>query len=83
MMLHLFLILYSFENISWHYSTILKIFNNMGNFFCTKTKKIHLVHWMTQRDSMEREAAGGVQDWEHVYTRGGFMLLYGETNTIL
>ena len=24
----------------------------------------------------------GVQDWEHVYTRGGFMLMYGKTNTI-
>ena len=25
----------------------------------------------------------GVQDWEHAYTRGGFMLMYGKTNTIL
>ena len=25
----------------------------------------------------------GVQDWEHVYTRGGFMLMYGKTNTVL
>ena len=25
----------------------------------------------------------GVQDWEHVYTRGGFMLMSGKTNTIL
>ena len=25
----------------------------------------------------------GVQDWEHVYTRGRFMLMYGKTNTIL
>ena len=25
----------------------------------------------------------GVQEWEHVYTRGGFMLMYGKTNTIL
>ena len=25
----------------------------------------------------------GVQDWEHVCTHGGFMLLYGKTNTIL
>ena len=31
-----------------------------------------------------REGGGrGVQDWEHVYTRGGFMLMYGKTNTIL
>ena len=25
----------------------------------------------------------GVQDWEHVYTCGRFMLMYGKTNTIL
>ena len=25
----------------------------------------------------------GVQDWEHMYTRGRFMLMYGKTNTIL
>ena len=25
----------------------------------------------------------GVQDGEHVYTHGGFMLMYGKTNTIL
>ena len=42
-----------------------------------------LVHW----DDPERwygEGGGrGVQDWEHVYTRGRFMLMYGKTNTIL
>ena len=37
----------------------------------------------TQRDGMGREEAGGVQDGEHVYTRGGFMLMYGKNNTIL
>ena len=43
-----------------------------------------LVHW----DDLEGWYGeggweGGVQDWEHVYTRGGFMLMYGKTNTIL
>ena len=42
-----------------------------------------LVHW----DDPERwygEGGGrGVQDWEHVYTRGRFMLMYGKTNTVL
>ena len=42
-----------------------------------------LVHW----DDPERwygEGGGkGVQDGEHVYTRGGFMLMYDKTNTIL
>ena len=32
----------------------------------------------------EWEGGGrGVQDWKHVYTRGGFMLMYGKTKTIL
>ena len=30
-----------------------------------------------------REVGGGVQDGEHVYTHGGFLLMYGKTNTIL
>ena len=38
---------------------------------------------MTRRDGMGREVGGGVQDGEHVYTRGGFMLMCGRTNTIL
>ena len=35
-----------------------------------------LVHW----DDPER---WGVQDWEHIYTHGRFMLMYGKTNTVL
>ena len=37
---------------------------------------------MTQRDGMGREAEE-VYNGEHVYTHGGFMLMYGKTNTIL
>ena len=38
-----------------------------------------------QRDGTGREKGGGrrVQSGEHVYTCGGFMLIYGKTNTIL
>ena len=32
---------------------------------------------MTQRDGM------GIQDAEHIYTRGGFMSMCGKTNTVL
>ena len=42
-----------------------------------------LVHW---DDPEGRNGEGGVrevQDGEHVYTCGGFMLMYGKTNTIL
>ena len=42
-----------------------------------------LVHW----DDSERwywEGGGReVRDWEHVYISGGFMLMYGKTNTVL
>ena len=36
---------------------------------------------MTQRDGTGREVEE-VQDGDHVYTRGGFMLMYGKTNII-
>ena len=42
-----------------------------------------LVHW----DDPERwygEGGGrGVQNWELMYTHGGFMSMYGKTNTVL
>ena len=38
---------------------------------------------MNQRDGMGREIGGGVQDGEHMYTRGRLMSVYGKTNTIL
>ena len=42
-----------------------------------------LVHWDDLEGWDGREVGGGVQDGEHIYTRGGFMLMYGKTNTIL
>ena len=42
-----------------------------------------LVHW-GDPEVWYREGGGrGVQYGEHVYTHGGFMLMYGKTNTIL
>ena len=42
---------------------------------------------LVHRDEPEgwyREGGGsGVQDGEHMYTRGRFMLMYGKTNTIV
>ena len=32
---------------------------------------------MTQRDDMGRVFGRGVQDWELMYTHGGFVLMYG------
>ena len=42
-----------------------------------------LVHW-DDPEGWDRELGGrGVQDGEHMYTRGGFMSVYGQTNTKL
>ena len=42
-----------------------------------------LVHW-DDPEGWYREGGGRrVQDGEHVYACGGFMLIYGKTNTIL
>ena len=42
-----------------------------------------LVHWDDPEGWYGEGGARGVQDGEHVYTRGRFMLMYGKTNTIL
>ena len=41
------------------------------------------VHWNDLEGWYGEGGERGVQDGEHVYTRGGFMLMYGKTNTIL
>ena len=42
-----------------------------------------LVHW-DDPEGWDGEGGGWeVQDGEHMYTRGGFMSVYGKTNTIL
>ena len=47
------------------------------------TGSLGLVHWDDPEGWYGEGGGMGVQDWEHVYTRGGFMLMYGKTNTIL
>ena len=42
-----------------------------------------LVYWVDPEGWYGEGGGRGVQNWEHVYTRGGFMLMYGKTNTIL
>ena len=42
-----------------------------------------LKHWDDPEGWDEEGGGRGVQDGEHVYTRGRFMLMYGKTNTIL
>ena len=55
------------KNIYFCFSDYVKAFD------CVKHKK-----------PVDREGGGrGVQEREHVYTHGRFMLMYGKTNTIL
>ena len=42
-----------------------------------------LVHWDDLEGWFWGEGSRGIRDWEHVYTRDGFMLICGKTNTIL
>ena len=42
-----------------------------------------LMHWEYPEGWYGEGRERGVQDGERVYTRGGFMSMYGKTNTIL
>ena len=42
-----------------------------------------LVHWDDPEGWYGEEGGRGVQDGEHVYTCGGFISIFGKTNTIL
>ena len=47
------------------------------------TGSLGLVHWDDPEGWYGEGGGRGVQDGEHVYTRGRFMLMYGKINTIL
>ena len=42
-----------------------------------------LVHWDDPEGWYRQGGGSGVQEWEHMYSHGGFMLMYGKMNTIL
>ena len=42
-----------------------------------------MVHWDDSEGWYGEGCGRGAQEWEHVYTRSRFMLMYGKTNTIL
>ena len=48
-----------------------------------ETGCLGLVHWDDPNGWDGKRRGRGVQDGEHMYTRGGFMSMYGKTNTIL
>ena len=47
------------------------------------TGSLGLVHWDDPEGWYGEGSGRGIQDWEHVYIGGGFMLMYGKNNTIL
>ena len=47
------------------------------------TGSLGLVHWDDPEGWYGEGGGSGVQDWEHVYTHGRFMSMYGKTNTVL
>ena len=47
------------------------------------TESSGLVHWDDPEGWHGKGGGREVQDGEHVYTCGGFMSMYGKTNTIL
>ena len=48
-----------------------------------KTGCSGLVHWDDPEGGDGEGGGRGVQDGEHMYTHGGFMSMYGKTNTVL
>ena len=42
-----------------------------------------LVHWDDPEGWYGEGGGSGVQDGEHMYTCGGFILIFGKTNTIM
>ena len=42
-----------------------------------------LVHWDNPEGWYGEGGGRGVQEWELMYTPGGFMLMYGKTNIVL
>ena len=55
---------------------------SMQDTGCLGTGCLGLVHWYDPEGCYREGGGRGVQDGEHVYTRGRFMLIYGKTNTI-
>jgi len=56
---------------------------NRQSRFDARYRKLGLVHWDDPEGWYGEGGGRGVRDGEHVYTRGGCMLMYGKTNAIL
>ena len=63
--------------------TVHRIAKSQTSRFDAGYRKLGLVHWDDPEGWYGEGAGRGVQDGEHLYTRGGCMSMYGKTNTIL
>ena len=62
------------------YNIIYEMIASPGSMWDTGC--LGLVHWHDPGGWYRTGGGWGIQDGEHVYTRGGFMLMYGKTHTI-
>jgi len=60
-----------------------KTTNNNTKRYTYDTGCLGLVHWDDPEGWYGEGGGRRVQDGEHMYTWGGFILMYGKTNTIL
>ena len=76
------LMIYEISYMKWiHFVSFMKWITSPGSM--PDTECLGLVHW-DDPEGWYREGGGRrVQDGEHVYTHGGFMLMYGKTNAVL
>ena len=58
-----------------------KLITTLGSI--QDTGCLGLVHWDDPEGWYEEGGGRGVQEWELMYTCGGFMLMYGKSSTIL
>ena len=68
----------------WHETCIISFKKRIASpGLMQNTGCLGLVHWDDPEGWYGEGGGSGGQDGEHTYTRGGFMLMYGKTNTIL
>ena len=65
------------------YHSCNKMFLLVLRQFDLKNKMVLKWHWDDPEGWYGQGGGRGIQDGEHVYVRGGFMLMCGRTNTIL
>ena len=68
----------------WHWKCIISYMKRVASpGSMHDTGCLGLVHWDDQEGGYGEGGGRRVQDGEHRYTCGGFILIYGKTNTIL